>query len=111
MPSEPEDQDAQALAVEGDAEAPEHEDAERQDDLEPPPPDGECHPGVGVEGLDVVALRHRGGGGGGRRARRPSTSSTTMPKWASTKPTTIRPTMSASTIATKRAIRPRPSGR
>ena len=26
--------------------------------LEPPPPDGQCHPGVGAEGPDV-ALRHR----------------------------------------------------
>ena len=51
---DPEEQDPGARAVEGGSDAPEHEDAEGQDDLEPPPPDGECHPGVGVEGLDVV---------------------------------------------------------
>ena len=54
------------VAVEGDAESPEHERARGQDDLEPPPPDDECHPGVGAEGLDVLALRHRAGAGAGR---------------------------------------------
>ena len=49
---DPEEQDPQALSVEGDADPPQHEDAQRQGDLEPPPPDDECHPGVGAEGLD-----------------------------------------------------------
>ncbi len=75
------------------------EDPEGQDDLEPPPPDSQCHPGVGVEGPDVAALRHRAGGGTARGARARVTRSTTMPKWASTKPTsTSATTMSASTM-------------
>ena len=45
---------------------PDEREPEAQGDLEPPPPDGECHPGVGAEGLEVLTLRHRAGAGDGR---------------------------------------------
>ena len=89
-----------------DADAPEDERARAPGATSSPHPrTSECHPGVGAEGPDVLALRHRAGAGDGRGARRPSARSTTKPKWASTKPTSIRATIRASTIATKRAIR------
>ena len=36
-----------------------------EEHLEPPPPDSQGHPGVGVEGPESV-LRHRAGAGAGR---------------------------------------------
>ena len=80
-------------------------------DLEPPPPDGECHPGVGAEGLDVLTLRHRAGAGDGRRSTTADHQEHDEAEVGQHEADQHQPHHHAPARSpTKRAIRPRPSG-